>query len=340
MADERPPVEPLTPEELERFLAQARAQGRLLTAEERAQIFGNSQSASATTPVEPAVSDMKAARLTPSELAQLQQNFFPELGEPETVRTPRLVQGIIFDFDDTLAELTRPLDELMAIGAQAADAYMRSTGMNLPDDFWPNIIEARRFAEEKSEQEMEEHIADDALSFLLQFFDYPASKLDRAVLTQAVDIFYAPEMTAWRLLPGSIETLQSLQAAGYRLALLANHSCDRVFQRTVDYLGLRPYLDLCLSSAGVEFRKPDVRFLEIAIDRWEALPYEVVVVGDSLRHDIQAGLDLGAMTIQMMCTATPQVAHENQQLTGQVVPDAVITELHEVPTLIHTWANA
>jgi hypothetical protein len=63
MADERPPVEPLTPEELERFLAQARAQGRLLTAEERAQIFGNSQSASATTPVEPAVSDSKILSL-------------------------------------------------------------------------------------------------------------------------------------------------------------------------------------------------------------------------------------------------------------------------------------
>ncbi len=337
---ERPPVEPLTPEELERFLAQARAQGRLLTPEERAQIFGEPQPAPNASPVEPTVADMEAAQLDRTQLAQLQQNFFPELGEPAGMDSPHLVRGLIFDFDDTLAELTRPLDELMATGAQAADAYMRSTGMSLPDDFWPNIVEARRFAQEKSEEEMEEHIADDALSFLLQFFDYPASKMDRAVLTQAVDIFYAPEMTAWRLLPGVIETLQTLQAAGYQLALLANHSCDRVFQRTVDYLGLRPHLDLCLSSAGVEFRKPDVRFLQIAVDRWEALPYEVVMIGDSLRHDIQAGLELGAMTIQMARNATPQVAYDNQQLAGQVVPDAVITDLHEVPALVHAWATA
>lgn len=337
---EHPPVEPLTPEELERFLAQARAQGRLLTAEERAQIFGDPERAPTATPDEPAVAAMEAARLDRTELDQLQQNFFPELGGPVGIEMPRLVRGVIFDFDDTLAELTRPLDELMATGAQAADAYMRSTGMNLPDDFWPNIVEARRFAQEKSEEEMEEHIADDALSFLLQFFDYPASKMDRAVLTQAVDIFYAPEMTAWRLLPGVIETLQTLQAAGYRLALLANHSCDRVFQRTVDYLGLRPHLDLCLSSAGVEFRKPDVRFLQIAVERWEALPYEVVVVGDSLRHDIQAGLELGALTIQIARTTTAQVTYDNQQLAGQVVPDAVITEPGEIPALVHAWATA
>ena len=39
--------------------------------------------------------------------------------------------------------------------------------MDLPPDFTPNIVEARRFAEEKSVEEKEEHLADDTLSFLL-----------------------------------------------------------------------------------------------------------------------------------------------------------------------------
>ena len=54
--------------------------------------------------------------------------------------------------------------------------------MELPDDFWRNIIEARIFAYTKSEEEQEEHIADDAMSFLLQFFGYPASQMDFDVL--------------------------------------------------------------------------------------------------------------------------------------------------------------
>ena len=88
-------------------------------------------------------------------------------------------------------------------------------------------------------EEKEEHLADDALSFLLQFYGYPTSRMDPQVLKQAVDMFYAPEMTAWRLAPGAKQVLESFRADGYKLALLANYNCDRVFQRTIDYLGLR-----------------------------------------------------------------------------------------------------
>jgi FMN phosphatase YigB (HAD superfamily) len=332
----RPEMEPLTPEELEAFLARARAQGRLLTPEEREQIF-RSTPAKEQPPAEPAVEEMPAAHLDQRQIERLQQNFFPELGDaaPEL----RLVHGVIFDLDETLAYRTRPLEESMTMGAQAADAYLRSTGMDLPADFWPNIIEARRFAEEKSAEEQEEHLADDALSFLLQFFGYPASKMDQAVLHRAVDIFYAPEMTAWQLYPGALEVLGALQAARYRLALLANYNADRVFQRTVDYLGLRPYFDLCISSASVEYRKPDTKFFNIALERWDLLPYEVVIVGDSLREDIAGGIELGALTIFCRAATTPQVTHDNAQLAGQVRPDAEVDDLSQVPALIHAWAQ-
>jgi HAD superfamily hydrolase (TIGR01509 family) len=178
------------------------------------------------------------------------------------------------------------------------------------------------------------------MSFLLQFFGYPASKLDPAVLHTAVDLFYAPEMTAWRLHTGAIEMLQSLHTAGYKLALLANYNLDRAFQRTVDYLGLRPYFDLCLSSASVEYRKPDTRFFQLALDRWALLPYEVVVVGDSLREDIAGGIDLGALTIHCDTAVASQIIHENSQLAGQVHPDATLTDLRLLPDQIHAWANA
>lgn len=338
--ENRPPIEPLTPEELEQFLARARAEARLLTPEERARIFGGARRPATPAPAaKTTVQEMEPARLERSQLDQLAQNFFPELGGLVPQLTPRLVQGVIFDFDDTLAHLTRPLDELMAQGAQAAEAFMRHSGMELPAAFWPNLVEARRFAEEKSEEEQEEHLADDALSFLLQFFGYPASKMDPATLRQAVDIFYAPEMSAWRLRPGALEMLRQLQGAGYRLALLANYNCDRVFQRTVDYLGIRPYFDLCLSSASVEYRKPDVRFFQIALERWDLLPYEVVVVGDSLRHDIASGIELGALTIHCPWSTIPQIRHDNTQLAGQVTPDAQIDNLHELPALVHHYAH-
>jgi FMN phosphatase YigB (HAD superfamily) len=227
----------------------------------------------------------------------------------------------------------------MAEGAKHAEAYMRSTGMDLPPDFWSSIVEARRFAEEKSEEEQEEHIADDAMSFLLQFFGYPASKMNPEALKRAVDLFYAPEMTAWRLFPGVKQVLQSLHAARFKLAIVANHNNDRAFQRTIDYLGIRPYLDLCLCSGAVEYRKPDARIFDVVLKRWDALPYEVVIVGDSLRHDISGGLEVGALTVQAAFAGAAQTIYDNSQLAGQVTPDALLDEWGALLALIQKWAE-
>lgn len=345
-ADDRPPMEPLTAAEKEAFLARARAEGRLLTSAEQYALFGPPPAPAAPAPPPIEVAEMEAAWLDDAQIRQLQQHFFPELGEPAQLPDFSLVRGVILDLDYTLAELSRDPATLWEEGARAAADYMRGTGMDLPDDFWQNIIEARRFAEEKSEEEQEEHIADDAMSFLLQFFGYPASRMDPDILRRAVDIFYAPEMTAWRLRPGAQAMLAALRSAGYKLALMTHHNCERVFQRTVDFLGIRPYFDLVVCSGGVEFRKPDVKFLEIALTRWDALPYEVVVVGDSLRHDIAGGIELGALTVLLDVLleggegrGPAQVQFDNQQLAGQVTPDARIADLGALPDLIQQWAT-
>ncbi len=339
-SDSRPAMEPLSPEEIEQFLARVRAEGRSLTSEEQYTLFGPREAAPAPEAAYAEVEEMAPASLDPTQVHDLSRNFFPEFDDPTVLPRQRLLQGIIFDFDHTLAYLSRPLEELMAEGAKAAEAYMRSTGMDdLPADFWHNIVEARRFAQEKSEEEAEEHLADDAMSFLIQFFGYPASKMDPTVLRNAVDIFYAPEMTAWRLHPGVIETLKRLQAEKYKLAILANYNCDRVFQRTIDYLGLRPYMDVVLTSAAVEFRKPDERFFNLVLERWEALPYEVVVVGDDLAHDIKGGIELGALTVQTTFATATQVAHDNAQVAGQVVADALLGDWGELIGLVRDWAE-
>lgn len=332
----RPGQEPLTPEEKERFLARVRSEGRTLTSEEMYAIFGPPPEPAIAAPTYDDVAEMEAAHLDSDRLTLLAQDFFHEWGDAAPARPP-LVCGVIFDFDDTLAVRTRPLDELMTEGARAADAYMRSTGMTLPEAFDAKIVEARRFAEEKSAEEQEEHLADDAMSFLLQFFGYPASRMEPAVLQRAVDIFYAPEMTAWKLRPDAHAVLESLRVAGYKLALFTNYNCDRVFQRTVDYLGLRRYFDLCLSSAAVEYRKPDPGFLQIALDQWDCLPYEVVVVGDSLHEDIHGGVELGAQTVLVRSATHPQVILDNQRLAAEITADAAIDELSALPAIVREW---
>jgi putative hydrolase of the HAD superfamily len=261
------------------------------------------------------------------------EQFFS--GAAAQLRPRKLVQGLIFDFDNTLARLTSPHDELMSTGAQTALAYMHATGMtDLPDEFAEHLVEARRFAEEKSDDEAEEHTADDTLSFLLQFFDYPASRMDEDVLRQAVDLFYAPEMTAWEPMPGAIDLLQRLRAEGYQVAIIANYPSDRIFQRIIDYTGVRPYLDVCLSSAAVEWRKPEKEIYDAVLKRWDVEPYELVCVGDSLKHDVAGGLAIGALTVHCRMIALA----EDQRLEDSFKPDAVVGALSELPALIEAWS--
>lgn len=316
-------MEALTLEELDDFMKRAKA---------RAANFTPAQAVTAPAPA-PTPDDETPPPIPPERLSTLLQNFYPEL--PDTpLRPRRLVQGIIFDFDNTLARLKQPIATLMENGARQAEAYMRSTGMDFPDNFWKNIVEARIFAQTKSDDEQEEHVADDALSFLLQFFNYPASRMDPDVLRRAVDIFYAPEMTAWEPMPGALDLLGWLRDEGYKVAVIANYACDRVFQRSVDYLSLRPYLDVCLCSGAVEWRKPDGKIYESVLKRWDAEAYEVVCVGDSLKHDIAGGLQLGALTVH--CRMIPLA--EDQRIVKAIAPDKTIDDLAQLPALIHAWA--
>jgi putative hydrolase of the HAD superfamily len=324
-------MEALTPAELEEFKRRVKERASSFTPEERTGLLREARSGQESTPEDETEAD--SPPIDPERLAILRQNFFPEL--PDGYRPQRLVQGILFDLDNTLARLTQPLEALMESGAKNAEAYMRATGMeDLPENLWQDIIEARIFAQTKSDDEMEEHTAEDTLSFLLQFVGYPISRMDPDVLHRAVDLFYAPEMTAWEPLPAALETLEILRSQGYRLALIGHYAWDRAFQRIVDYTGLRPYFDICLSSASVEWRKPHSALYEILLKRWDVEPYELVCVGDSLKHDISGGLELGAQTVH--CRMIPLA--EDQRIVEAVIPDRVIDHLSQLPALIHEWS--
>ena len=255
-----------------------------------------------------------------------------------TSRQPAMLRGLVFDFDHTLAKPRTPLADQWQAGARMAQSYLESQGLKLFPDFWEQVLEARRFAQQKSEEEEEEHIANDTMSFLLQFCGYPASKMDQQVLKTSVDLFYAPEMTGWDLLPGVTDTLAALQDMGLQLAVIANYPCARVFQRTLDYLQLRSFFSVALCSASFEWRKPSPEIFDQVLKQWDLYPYEVAVIGDNLREDIAGGLQLGAMTVRAQVTAADaQTTYNNQRAEARITPDASFKTWPELIDLIRPW---
>ena len=133
-------------------------------------------------------------------------------------RHERAVQAVLFDYDDTLATWAQPEAHLATQGAAATAATLRAAGLDLPDDFELQWLKALEFAASKSVQEQDEHTADDTLAFLVQFYGYVS--LERKLVRQAVDAYFAPFIEARILLPGAQEMLSALHANGYHLALL------------------------------------------------------------------------------------------------------------------------
>lgn len=135
---------------------------------------------------------------------------------------------------------------------------------------------------------------------------------------------YPPES----LLPDVVPALESLRAAGYRLAVLANQPA-----RTRDTLrrdGLDRFFDLYSISAELGYEKPDPRIFRHAVDQAGADPARTAMVGDRLDNDIRPARAAGMRTVWLLRGEAPDEPSPEQASE----PDACIRGLDELPAAL------
>ncbi len=86
-------------------------------------------------------------------------------------------------------------------------------------------------------------------------------------------------------------TLQSLQAAGYRMAVISN-SDGSVEQILID-LDLRGYFEAVFDSEIIGYSKPDVRFFQHALQTLKLDPQDAVYIGDVVTIDMDGAQRAG-----------------------------------------------
>ncbi len=64
-----------------------------------------------------------------------------------------------------------------------------------------------------------------------------------------------------------------------------------------------------------------------------------MVAGDSLLHDIKGGIELGALTVRLLDSGSPQVAQDNVTYSDQIKADAEITTLAALTALVQAWSE-
>jgi putative hydrolase of the HAD superfamily len=124
------------------------------------------------------------------------------------------------------------------------------------------------------------------------------------------------------------EALRSLAAAGIRIGLISNsHRCLASFESHFNLQGL---IAAAVSSSEHGFMKPHPSIFKAAMQLAGVEPAESVMVGDSLRQDVEGALGVGTRAVLLHRGALP--CSRVRDLASRGVP--VIHSLAELPGIL------
>ncbi len=249
-----------------------------------------------------------------------------------------IIQAVLFDLGGTLLHYDQPPEHTFeAINSRALHAFVRSVverGVKVPDPDLAIRATVRMAAalEAKSKRTLHSNRAEMVIREGLEAVGIrvPDKVFDTAMAAyyQAISDVVKPvgEDTA--------SVLQEIVDQGRQLALVSNtlwapemHDADLTRFGLIDYLPVRVYS----SCAG--FVKPDERIFRQALDPFDVAPAEAVYIGDKLDVDVAGPQKIGMRAILIR---SPYRAEESEE----IIPDAVIDSLAQLPGLLEEWDRA
>jgi putative hydrolase of the HAD superfamily len=121
------------------------------------------------------------------------------------------------------------------------------------------------------------------------------------------------------------DVLHELSAAGLRIGLISNsHRCLASFQSHFELQGL---IAATISSSEHGFMKPHPSIFFAALQLLDVAPADAVMVGDSLRHDVEGAMRAGMRGVLLHRGDSPTPEARERGV-------AVIRSLRELPNLV------
>ncbi|WP_269537904.1 HAD family hydrolase [Cerasicoccus fimbriatus] len=143
-------------------------------------------------------------------------------------------------------------------------------------------------------------------------------------------------------MPGVLDVFESCLDKGKSLGLISNAQAftpllfDAFFEDSPHDLGMEELL--CIYSYEHSVAKPGAGLYEIAMERMQALdgikPEETLFIGNDIRNDIWPAQKLGFKTALFAGDDRSLRLREDDADCKDVKPDAVITELEQIPELL------
>jgi HAD superfamily hydrolase (TIGR01662 family) len=124
------------------------------------------------------------------------------------------------------------------------------------------------------------------------------------------------------------QTLQRLTDAGMKIALISNS--HRPLDEFQSHFELRHFISAAVSSADHGYMKPHPSIFLSALAGLDVAPRDAVMVGDSLRHDVEGALNIGMRAVWLH--RGDNAAPTYTSVHDRSVP--IIRSLRQLPDLV------
>jgi putative hydrolase of the HAD superfamily len=235
---------------------------------------------------------------------------------------------VLFDLGSTLIYFSGDWSDVIHQGQAALIHTLLKSGLKLePETFHEQLQSSMEAYFSNRDAELIEHTTGAILRDLLARWGHTA--LAEALILDALQAMYQVSEAYWHVENETLSALDDLRSQGYRLGLISNAADDANVQRLVDKAGLRTCFDVILTSAALGIRKPHPRIFHTALETWQAIPGQAVMVGDTLPADIQGAKNLGIFSVWV----TRRVDLPDKP-APDLWPDASIENVGELPSLL------
>ena len=154
---------------------------------------------------------------------------------------------------------------------------------------------------------------------------------DEALAQVLAETFVQERTKRYEPFPDAESVLEELRRR-YRLALVTNGP-PCLQREKLRASGLERFFEAVVISGELGIGKPDPRIFLHALGRMHLVPQEAVMIGNSLERDIVGAKRAGVRAVWVK-RLPPDSEPSLQDLEPDLAPDATISELSELPTVL------
>jgi FMN phosphatase YigB (HAD superfamily) len=243
-----------------------------------------------------------------------------------------VLRAALFDVGDTLVEHWAPREKLNELAHAVLrrefgerDWYERF----LRAEFGPNARSLTFLTTQAAPTEDE--LRQETLRWYEDWFRNSSIGIDDIDIDRLRIAVVIPLDLVSTLVPGTPQALRWCKAQGLRVVLVTNTLARGDAEVLEDWrrFGLSDAIDGVVSSHTVGWQKPHRAIYDRALEIAGARPEEAFMVGDRLDADIVGAKRLGLRAIWRRT--------EHEQPKVDVEPDAIVTDLTELPAVVAPW---